>query len=65
MCSALPLAKKAFQLQPYKLQKMTEQNIKLDLKRDVAGGLDIDTHARAKKNKPILLWLFLIASNSL
>lgn len=33
---------------------MIEQNIKLDLKIDVAGGLDIDTHASAKKSKQYL-----------
>lgn len=33
---------------------MIEQNIKLDLKIDVAGGLDIDTHATAKKSKQYL-----------
>lgn len=55
MCSALPLSKQAFQLQPCKLQKIIEQNIKLDLKTEVAGGLDTDTHASAKKSKQHLL----------
>lgn len=56
MCSALPLPKQTLQLQPRKLQKIIEQNIKLDLQIDVAGGLDIDRHASANKSKQYLLF---------
>lgn len=35
---------------------MTEQNIKLDLKTDIAGGLDTDKHKSAKKSKQYLLF---------